>query len=192
MLNLTLRIATGALGLFFAMGCATSRVMTPQAVSNRIQKETGYPSRDAEGDPHVPVGVVLEDGLAEQEAVAIALWNNSGFQESLADLGIARADLVQAGLLRNPVLSLLFPWGPKHLLHTLTEVCQHRTPDGGGHSRRSRDLDSAESAAPAGALREIRPPGETCAQIVTGDQEIGSAGTPPDLLSSSLYFLLVS
>ena len=43
------------------------------------------------------------------------MWNNAGFQESLADLGIARADLVQAGLLRNPVLSLLLPWGPKQL-----------------------------------------------------------------------------
>ena len=63
----------------------------------------------------LPAGISLEDGLTETDAIAIALWNNTGFQESLADLGIARADLAQAGLLRNPVLSLLLPWGPKQL-----------------------------------------------------------------------------
>jgi cobalt-zinc-cadmium efflux system outer membrane protein len=38
---------------------------------------------------------------------------------TLADLGIARADLAEAGLLRNPILSLLFPLGPKQLEFTL-------------------------------------------------------------------------
>ncbi len=37
----------------------------------------------------------------------------------LADLGVARADLIEAGLLRNPVLSLLFPLGPKQLEFTV-------------------------------------------------------------------------
>ena len=47
------------------------------------------------------------------------MWNSPSFQATLADLGIARADLVEAGLLRNPVFSLLFPWGPKQLEWTL-------------------------------------------------------------------------
>jgi cobalt-zinc-cadmium efflux system outer membrane protein len=51
--------------------------------------------------------------------VAIALWNSPSFQLTLADLGLARADLAEAGLLRNPVLSLLFPWGPKQFEWTL-------------------------------------------------------------------------
>jgi cobalt-zinc-cadmium efflux system outer membrane protein len=55
-----------------------------------------------------------------EEAVATALWTNPGFQVALADLGFARADLVEAGLLRNPALSLLFPIGPKQLEATLT------------------------------------------------------------------------
>jgi len=101
--------------LFWTTACATSGGTTPQDISSRIQKVTGHPTRDGAADPAVPDGVVLEDGLTEQEAVALALWNNSGFQESLADLGVVRADLLQAGLLRNPVLSLLFPWGPKQL-----------------------------------------------------------------------------
>ena len=64
-------------------------------------------------------GCRIQDGLTSQEAVAIALWNSPSFQATLADLGIARADLVEAGLLRNPVFSLLFPVGPKQLEWTL-------------------------------------------------------------------------
>jgi cobalt-zinc-cadmium efflux system outer membrane protein len=67
----------------------------------------------------LPPDASIEDGLTAQEAVAIALWNSPSFQATLADLGLARADLVEAGLLRNPVLSLLFPVGPKQLEWTL-------------------------------------------------------------------------
>ena len=41
------------------------------------------------------------------------------FQVSVSQLGFARADLVDAGIISNPVLSLLFPWGPKQLEATL-------------------------------------------------------------------------
>jgi cobalt-zinc-cadmium efflux system outer membrane protein len=61
----------------------------------------------------------VDDGLTPDEAVAMALWNNPDFQLQLANLGFARADLVEAGMLQNPVLSLLFPWGPKQLEATL-------------------------------------------------------------------------
>jgi len=67
----------------------------------------------------MPPDASIEDGLTSQEAVSIALWNSPSFQAALADLGLARADLVEAGLLRNPVLSLLFPVGPKQLEWTL-------------------------------------------------------------------------
>ena len=48
-----------------------------------------------------------------------ALWNSPSFEASLTDLGLARADLVEAHLLRNPILPLLFPAGPKQLERTL-------------------------------------------------------------------------
>jgi len=63
----------------------------------------------------LPEKISLADGLAADEAVAIALWNNAQFQADLTELGFARADLIEAGLLRNPMLSLLFPVGPKQL-----------------------------------------------------------------------------
>ena len=104
------------LALFLA-GCATTSagIATPADVADRIEKQAGYRTREVLTEPSLPSGVSLDDGLTEDEAVAIALWNNPGFQESVADLGIARAELVQAGLLRNPVFTLLLPWGPKQL-----------------------------------------------------------------------------
>ncbi len=68
----------------------------------------------------LPGKISLADGLTEDEAVAIALWNNAQFQADLTELGFARADLIEAGLLRNPMLSLLFPVGPKQLEATLS------------------------------------------------------------------------
>ena len=72
-----------------------------------------------EGGAPLPPDVNLADGLTQEEAVAIALWNSPTFQATLVDLGIARADLAEAGLLRNPIFSLLFPLGPKQLEFTL-------------------------------------------------------------------------
>lgn len=46
---------------------------------------------------------LLQAPLTEDAAVRIALCNNRDVRAGLARLGIARADLVQAGLLRNPV-----------------------------------------------------------------------------------------
>jgi cobalt-zinc-cadmium efflux system outer membrane protein len=42
------------------------------------------------------------------------------FTAALADLGIARADLLQAGQLSNPNFSVLFPMGPKQAEFALT------------------------------------------------------------------------
>jgi cobalt-zinc-cadmium efflux system outer membrane protein len=90
-------------------------------VSRGVEERTGFGlgpvSRAAEIG--IPEEVSLADGLSQEEAVALALWNNPEFQVALAQLGFARADLIEAGLLRNPVLSLLFPTGPKQLEATL-------------------------------------------------------------------------
>jgi cobalt-zinc-cadmium efflux system outer membrane protein len=84
-------------------------------VAERLESRTGQRLRPAPGEPEVPPGVRLDDDITSEEAVAVALWNNAAFQADLAELGFARADVLQAGLLRNPVLTLLLPWGPKQL-----------------------------------------------------------------------------
>lgn len=48
---------------------------------------------------------MLEDGLTIEEAVRIAVLNNAELQAVYEDYGVARAELVAAGLLENPVLS---------------------------------------------------------------------------------------
>lgn len=67
----------------------------------------------------VPPGVFLDDGLSEDEAVQIALSNNSAFQAALAQLGMAHGDAVQASLLANPQFLAYFPTGTKEGQFTL-------------------------------------------------------------------------
>jgi cobalt-zinc-cadmium efflux system outer membrane protein len=98
-------------------GCTAQSPYDRSYVSKGIKERTDYElGQVAEpGQFNVPEGVSLEDGLSQDEAVAIALWNNAQFQADLTALGFARADLVEANMLANPVFSLLFPVGPKLL-----------------------------------------------------------------------------
>ncbi len=50
------------------------------------------------------VATLLEDGIARQEAVEIAISNDPRLQVQFDGLGIAKADYVQAGLYTNPAL----------------------------------------------------------------------------------------
>jgi outer membrane protein, heavy metal efflux system len=98
-----------------ASACATAVRSTDADLAAGVRAATGANVRFDANAPGVPAGVQLEDGLSRDEAVAVALWNNAAFQVSLSQLGFARADLVDAGLIANPTLSLLFPLGPKQL-----------------------------------------------------------------------------
>ncbi len=57
---------------------------------------------------------ILAAKLTVDTAVQVALLNNHHLQATFEDLGIAQADLVQAGLLKNPVfdLGVRFPTHP--------------------------------------------------------------------------------
>ncbi len=83
-----------------------------------IEQRIGYGLRSPEAIPRarefsLPPGVSLEEALSEQDAVAIAMWNNAELEATLAELGLARADLVEAGLLVNPDLQILLGLGTK-------------------------------------------------------------------------------
>jgi cobalt-zinc-cadmium efflux system outer membrane protein len=98
-------------------GCTIENAYDRDYVSQGIQDRTDYPLGQVAqpGEFILPEGVSLEDGLTPDEAVALALWNNAQFQADLATLGFARADLVRANMLPNPVFSILFPVGPRQL-----------------------------------------------------------------------------
>ncbi|GFK94777.1 Cobalt-zinc-cadmium resistance protein CzcC [Fundidesulfovibrio magnetotacticus] len=53
------------------------------------------------------VQAVLSRGVGQREAVRLALFNNAGVQARFEEIGAARADVVQAGLPRNPSLGVL-------------------------------------------------------------------------------------
>jgi len=98
-------------------GCAVQSPYDRSYISSGIKERTDYELGQVteSGEPNLPEGISLDDGLSEDEAVAIALWNNAQFHADLTALGFARADLIEAEMLTNPVFSLLFPVGPKLL-----------------------------------------------------------------------------
>ena len=138
------------LSLTLAPACATRAPVDLQGAAGRLQQRTGAPARvTGVGASEIPAGIRLDDGLTPDEAVAIALWNNAAFQVSVSELGFARADLLDAGVLTNPVLSLLFPVGPKQLEATLrwpVEVLWERP----------RRVAAARLAADAAAQRLVQ------------------------------------
>jgi cobalt-zinc-cadmium efflux system outer membrane protein len=111
-----------AFSILLIAGCA-ARTSNKNAsynssyISEGIKERTDYTLSQASepGQFDLPEWVTLEDGLSQDEAVALALWNNAQFQAELAALGFARADLLEANMLSNPVFSVLFPVGPKLL-----------------------------------------------------------------------------
>lgn len=105
---------------------STTPTRTRVDISDELRGRAGHDLAPAADAPAadldtvaLPDTVRLDDGLSADEAVAIALWNNPGYKADVASLGFAHAELAGAGVLRNPVFSLLFPWGPKQLEFTL-------------------------------------------------------------------------
>src|SRR5262245_49908374 len=61
-------------------------------ISAKVEERAalGFDDVAQPGQLILPNGCALDDGLIEDEAVLIALWNNAAFQEVLRDLGVAR------------------------------------------------------------------------------------------------------
>jgi outer membrane protein, heavy metal efflux system len=92
-------------------GCQTApHAPDRTTVATHLAQRIGHtlPSHTVSGQIALPPGASLDDGITDDEAVAIALWNNAAFQELLVDLGLARGDLIQAGLLPNPEFVYFF------------------------------------------------------------------------------------
>ena len=79
-------------------------------VQRTIAERTGKRVHWSQGGPEDQAAAqalhaILAQPLTADGAVQIALLNNRGLQATYEELGIAQAALVQAGLLRNPVLT---------------------------------------------------------------------------------------
>jgi outer membrane protein, heavy metal efflux system len=70
---------------------------------NRVQWNRGTP-QDAEAEAYVRS--LLKRPLTANAAVQVALLNNHELQATYEEIGIAQADVIEAGLLRNPLFSI--------------------------------------------------------------------------------------
>ena len=99
------------LALALLAGCASMKPgMGFDDVSKSISERAGirpHWNNGSEEDAEVRAAVasMLERELTADEAVQVALLNNHELQAVYEELNLAQADIVQAGLLRNPVFS---------------------------------------------------------------------------------------
>ena len=94
--------ATGCASFSPDGGYAGVRQFAQQRTGDAIPASA--PGTDT-GNVEQQVAALLSKPLSAEDAVTIALLNNRSLQAGYAELGIAEADLVQAGRIANPVLS---------------------------------------------------------------------------------------
>ncbi len=121
---------SGALFLLAALslavaGCRTNPTAALGDVQKTIVQRTGYtlewPQTVAENDKaDAAVSQLLQTNLTADSAVQIALLSNRSLRATLEEIGISRADVIQAGLPRNPELSghVRFPDRPPSAANT--------------------------------------------------------------------------
>ncbi|ELX08370.1 MULTISPECIES: TolC family protein [Oxalobacteraceae] len=101
------RTAVG-LGAVFLAGCASLSSDgglndVSSLTKNRVGQTVQFKKDASSNDPKVQE--LLSQPLTVKSAVQIALLNSSALKASFAELGVAEADFVQAGRMRNPGFS---------------------------------------------------------------------------------------
>jgi cobalt-zinc-cadmium efflux system outer membrane protein len=121
--------------VLFASACASvpgdaGRGDIRQAVSDRTGQSVEWQAAPSPADDS-RVRELLAGELTADKAVAVAMANSPRLQATLAELGIARADLLQASVVRNPLFEaeIRFPSDPfrpfeLRLAQTLVDLIQ--------------------------------------------------------------------
>jgi outer membrane protein, heavy metal efflux system len=124
-----------ATGLFLSLSCVLGGCASvpsgggfaevEQTVSQRIGQRVQW-NQDSQDDQRAAQAVhqLLASELTADSAEQIALLNNPRLQATYEELGIAQADLVQAGLLSNPVFSAEVRFPKYHALPFELNVMQ--------------------------------------------------------------------
>jgi cobalt-zinc-cadmium efflux system outer membrane protein len=114
----------GLLGVALALfaGCASTSPKEPfKDVSQHVQQRSGHEIRwnqatDDDKEADKAIDGVLARELTVDGAVRVALLANPSLQAKLEELAISQADLVQAGLLKNPAFTFgRTAWESEHI-----------------------------------------------------------------------------
>ena len=116
------RYGGAALGAILLTGCATvPREGGFKSVAALARQRTGATviwdqNTKADQQVHAAIGKLLARPLTAHAAVQIALLDNPELQARYEQLGVSQADVVQAGLLSNPIFNfdIRFPAAPFH------------------------------------------------------------------------------
>jgi cobalt-zinc-cadmium efflux system outer membrane protein len=107
------------LAVLFLIGCASMPKdrfpQVQQTVADRTGQTVFWIGHDQDqAKTDALVSRILSRPLSADDAARIALLNNRKLQAEFDELGISRADLLQAGLMQNPVLNVIprFPDRP--------------------------------------------------------------------------------
>ena len=168
-----LLIAAGTAVVLFG-GCATVQrdARLPQAreaAATRPEKSIVW-IRDSEQDRQAKEAVhrLLQQELTVDAAVQVALLSNRNLQAQFENLGIAQADLVEAGLLENPVFGATALFGSVG-----TEV----------------DLDVVQDFISLFSLSARKKVGEAAAQRVTLEVAASAVALATDVQAQ--YYIVV-
>ena len=105
--------------LMRAVNCSVPRDAGFADVQREVMTETQQPvqwdpRREVSPPDDAMVQSLLQEPLTAEKAVQIAFANNRDLQATFEDLGLARADLIAASTIRNPLFSgeIRFPGAP--------------------------------------------------------------------------------
>ncbi len=94
-----------AVAALVAAGCQITDPRADMQAASKVASARGVPGAELlpESELREQVSALLADGLTPDDAARIAVVNNRRARATYEEIGIARADLVRAGLLTNPV-----------------------------------------------------------------------------------------
>lgn len=117
-------LRTALVAVLLAAGCHWLRGPDEAWIAAELHQRTGQVVEGSPlpNEPFIPTTVNCDDGLTEEECVALAVCNNSAYLELLGDMGLARADLITAGMISNPQLTFLVPSGAGKQLEAAVQM----------------------------------------------------------------------
>lgn len=111
-----------AVGAAFLVGCASTSARAPfDDVASTVHQRSGHTTRWNQGtgndkEAEQAIDRLLRQELSVDAAVQIALLANASLQAKFEELAISQADLVQAGLLKNPTFIVgRTAWEAEHI-----------------------------------------------------------------------------